>query len=79
MPLLCGGAHNMRRAAGLLQNASYAIVKGVNASFAHWAEGFTLEDLMHTADKLGAWGTHDTHFWVEVRWRRGGAQRQGQV
>ncbi|KAL4422563.1 hypothetical protein ABPG75_008760 [Micractinium tetrahymenae] len=60
MELVCGGAEAVPLVVDSLDAAIAAIIVGVDEAFAPWADkGFTLEDLLATADALGAWGTHD--------------------
>ena len=57
-----------------LAGSSHALERGPGEALAPWGDaGFTLEDLMATADALGIDGTHDTMVWVEV----GAASRLG--
>ncbi|KAL4424735.1 hypothetical protein ABPG77_000078 [Micractinium sp. CCAP 211/92] len=64
---LCGGPDAIPSVMDSLDAASAAVVAGLDEAFAPWAEtGFTLEDLMATADALGAWGMHDCAVWIEV-------------
>ncbi len=50
-----------------LDASTLSVFEAVNRSFAPWeGTGFTLEDLMTSADLVGAWGVHDTFVWIEV-------------
>lgn len=70
---LCGGPDAIPSVMDSLDAASAAVVAGLDEAFAPWAEtGFTLEDLMATADALGAWGMHDCAVWIEARKAGGG-------
>ena len=65
--LLCGGPDAIPSVADALDGSTQAILAAVNDSFAQWAEsGFTLEDLLASADVVGAVGSHDTFVWIEV-------------
>lgn len=75
---LCGGPDAVPMVVDSLDTASAAVAAGVEEAFAQWAEtGFTLEDLMSTADALGAWGTHDCAVWIEARKAAGPGAREG--
>jgi hypothetical protein len=64
---LCGGAASVPPVAEALADSSHALERGPGEALAPWGDaGFTLEDLMATADALGIDGTHDTMVWVEV-------------
>lgn len=70
---LCGGPDAIPLVMDSLDAASAAMYAGVDEAFANWAEtGFTLEDLMATAEALGAWGTHDCAVWIEASLEGGG-------
>ncbi|KAL4422564.1 hypothetical protein ABPG75_008761 [Micractinium tetrahymenae] len=65
--LLCQGPDAIPSVADALEASTQAVMAAVNRSFAQWAEsGFTLEDLLASADVVGASGVHDTFVWVEV-------------
>lgn len=66
VPLLCGGSDAIPRVADSLADSTRRLEDGLQRAFAPYAAGFTLEDLMHTADALQIDGTHDTMVWVEV-------------
>lgn len=53
--------------ADALENAARALERSLEAAFAPYKEGFTLESVMKTAEALGIDGTHDTRMWAEVR------------
>lgn len=66
--LLCGGPDAIPSVADALDSANEAILAAANRSFAQWAEtGFSLENLLTSAEVVGASGFHDTFVWVEVR------------
>ena len=65
--LLCGGLRSVPSVQDALAEAWARLEASLDAAFAPFAGGFTLEDLMHTATVLGVDGTHDTQVWVEVR------------
>ena len=66
VPLLCGGLPSVPSVQDALAEAWARLEASLDAAFAAFAGGFTLEDLMHTATALGVDGTHDTQVWVEV-------------
>ncbi len=66
VPLLCGGPGSVPSVQDALADAWVRLEASLDAAFAPFAGGFTLEDLMATADALGVDGTHDTQVWVEV-------------
>lgn len=70
VPLLCGGPGAIPAVDQALAAATSALDASLEAAFAPFEKGFTLEDLMHTADALGVDGAHDTMVWVEVRRER---------
>lgn len=65
--VLCGGPAAIPQPPVALAAAGQALQRSLDAAFARWKDtGFSVEDLMATADELGIDGTHDTHVWVEV-------------
>ncbi|KAL4424736.1 hypothetical protein ABPG77_000079 [Micractinium sp. CCAP 211/92] len=65
--LLCGGPGAIPSVSDALDASTLSVFEAVNRSFAPWeGTGFTLEDLMTSADLVGAWGVHDTFVWIEV-------------
>lgn len=66
VPLLCGGPDSVPSVQDSLAQAAAALEASLDASFEPFSKGFTLEDLMETAHRLGVDGSHDTQVWVEV-------------
>lgn len=65
--LLCGGPTAVLQVPQALDLSTQTLVAGVDQQFSKWeGRGFTLEDLLHTAQMLYIDGTHDTAVWVEV-------------